>query len=1019
MKKNVRTGRRFYASRQQSFRKQKLSKRFWSIPFFLFFLFGSVVSLHAQTMKIKGTVYEEGRIPLIGVTVIEKGTSNGVITNIDGNFEITAEAKSILEISYIGFKTQEIPVNNRNFLEATLESEEVTLDDVIVVGYGTQKKINLTGAVSSVDNKDLTNRPVINVAEALQGTTSGLIIQQSNSAPGSRPSINIRGLNTMNNNDPLVLIDGIVGDIQNVAISDIEQISVLKDAASTAIYGSRASNGIILITTKKGTKGTQQINYDFNIGWQEPTAYPKVVDSWTFAELTNEAQVNSGNVPKYTAEDIAGFRNGGPNYKWLDLIYRTSPMQSHNLSVTGGNDKTTYLISGGYLGQESMFVGPDYGLKRYNARLNLSHRLYSNLKIDVTTSYTRNELTEPAKFLDQIVRQSVRMPPFYAPKDEEGNWTTPSGSNSNALARLMEGGSVKDANDDLSGTITAEWNIIKGLKLSGMVGAQLLNKQKHTNSPAINYPAAGSGDAVNEMKEGFNRTQNITTNLLLSYEKEIGKHRFAGMGGYSYEGETYRWFNTGRIFEDMKYDALGDEVKSDAVSNSGGGRSLVMHSLFARLNYNYDERYLFEFNIRDDISSKFAKGNRNAIFPSLSVGWRISEEVFFENMKDCFPNVKLRGSWGLVGNNRIELYQYLERVKVNQSYLFGDKLVNTAVFESSNPDIKWETTQMSNVGLDLGLLNNNLNITLEYFDNTTRDILVQLPVSSIYGLSAPIQNASKVNTWGWETSVNYNLKTGPANHRFTLNVSDSRNKVADNKGRTDISGGDFVTIIREGYPLWSYYGYKSDGFFQNQEEIDKGPRLVARAPKPGDIRYTDKNGDGFIKENDDRFVLGNRFPRYTFGFTYGIDFKGFDFSMFWQGVGKRSVWISGVGSQAFANNFEGPVFDCHIDRWTPENPNADYPRLTTGNESLNNSQKSDFWIENGAYLRLKNIRLGYTLPTKFLRNAVIKQVKVYTGIQNALTFSKMRSGWDPEVEQNNAGQHAVSRVYSLGLNVKF
>ncbi|MDR3062335.1 MAG: TonB-dependent receptor [Dysgonamonadaceae bacterium] len=308
-----------------------------------------------------------------------------------------------------------------------------------------------------------------------------------------------------------------------------------------------------------------------------------------------------------------------------------------------------------------------------------------------------------------------------------------------------------------------------------------VNNQQHTNSPAIKYPTPGSGDAVNEMKEGFNRTQNITTNLLLSYEKSIEQHRFSVMGGYSYEGETYRWFNTGRTFDDMKYDALGDEVKSDAVANSGGGRDFVMNSFFGRFNYNYADRYLFEFNIRDDISSKFAKENRNAVFPSLSAAWRISEETFFEGWKNDLPNVKFRGSWGLVGNNRIDLYQYLERVKANQSYMFGDKLVNTAVFESSNPDIRWETTEMANIALDLGLLNNSLNLTLEYFNNTTRDILVTLPVSKVYGLKAPIQNGGIVNTRGWETSLEYRLKTGRVNHRFALNLSDSRNEVVDNR----------------------------------------------------------------------------------------------------------------------------------------------------------------------------------------------------------------------------------------------
>lgn len=975
--------------------------------------------IYGQTGRISGTITEVNGNPIIGASVQIKGTNIGTITDVDGKYSLNVtENNATLAFSYIGYEKQELKVIKQVMNVVLVESAK-SLDEIVVVAYGTQKKVNLTGAVSSVNMNEIENKPVANIIEALQGTSPGLIIQQSNSTPGTSPSINIRGLKTMNNNNPLVIVDGIVGNLEDVNPNDIENISVLKDASSTAIYGSRASNGIILVTTKKGDGNKQVVSYDAYYGWQSPTSLPQVVDSWTYAQMYDEAQVNSGKTPKYTDADIANFKSNGPNDKWLNDIYRpAAPQQAHNVSITGGNKTTTFLISAGYLNQESMFVGPDYGYKRYNARANISHQLSKNFKITSTASYTRKEATTPAKDVQQIVRQAERMPPFFTVKDSLGFWTTPSGSNSNAIARLYDGGYSKSYNDNVSGTLNGELKIIDGLKLSAMLGGELYDNQQHTNNKSIFYPVPGSGDTPNSIVEAFNRTQDLTGNVMLTFNKNFGKHSFMGLAGYSYEGENYRWFSTSRNLTKITYDVLGDPLTSIDVSNSGAGNDWSLYSWFGRLTYNFDERYLFEFNIRDDMSSKFNKDNRSAIFPSFSAGWRISEERFFKNIKEYVPNLKLRGSWGLVGNDRIGLYQYLANVSVNQSYVFGDALVNTSNFSSSNPDLKWETTAMTDIGGDIGLLKNNLNLSFDYFNNLTSDILVNLPVASVFGSSAPIQNASKVQTQGWELAISYKFKTGKVNHHFSFNISDSKNKVLDNKGRVNITSGTGNTIIKEGYPLFSYYGYKSDGFFQNQAEAAAGPHLPGVTPKPGDIRYVDQNKDSLITDDGDRVVLGDRFPHYTFGFNYGFDWKGFDFSMFWQGVGKRGVWLNGVATEAFANNFEGPVLDFHLNRWTPDNPNATYPRLTMGAESKNNEANSDFWIENAAYLRLKNIQLGYTLPKKITKKVLIQSMRVYTSIENALTFSKMRGGWDPEVSEGNGNIYAVSRVISVGVNIK-
>ena len=977
---------------------------------------GSQLYAQSNTITVKGKVMADGE-PVIGATVLVKGVSTGTATDMDGNFTLNVTSKVVLVVSSIGYETQEVPVNGRKLINVVLKSDVVALKDVVVVGYGVQKKVNLTGAVSSLSTDELEGKPIANVLEAMQGTTPGLVIQQGTSTPGSVPSINIRGLNTMNNNDPLVIIDGIEGSLANLNPADIEQVSILKDASSTAIYGSRASNGVVLVTTKKGKAGKVEISYDFMYGVQQPTSLPKIADSWVYAELYNEAAVNSGRSAKFTPEQIAQYRNGGPNVNWVKELYnRNSPQSSHSVSMTGGNDQLSYMASLGYLDQSSMFKGPDYGYKRYNARLKVSHKVTKNFTLNLTSQFARNDIKEHAYWTEWIIEQANRMPPIYPIKNEDGSYNYPAGSNSNGLQRLEEGGYRQNVNDELLGTIQAEWEVYKGLKLIGSAGGRVWNNKLHENRKAFE----GTGDSENKLTEQFYRSKNITTNLMVTYNTKIGKHSIGGLLGYAYEGFSEKQFSTSRLTEDSKYDIFVGDLSGDKVSNTGSASDWAIYSGFARATYNYDEKYLLEFNIRNDYSSYFAKGNRSGVFPSFSAGWRISEENFWSVLKPYVPSLKIRGSWGLVGNNRIGAYQYMQTVSVKNGISFGDKLAQTAEFASANPDLKWETTRMANIGFELGLLNNDLNITFDCFNNRTKDILVNLPVPGLFGNGAPIQNAGKVETRGWELSVNYRLKTGPVVHNFAGNISDSFNEVIDTRGTEIIGGSDVQTIIKEGYPLYSYYAYRSDGFFQNEEECQKGPHLEGITPKPGDIRYLDKNGDGVIKPDDDRFIVGNDFPRYTFGFTYGLEYKGFDFSMMWQGVGRRNKWMRGESVEAFHNNNEGPVMDFHQDRWTPNNPDATYPRLTMGAESANNAAKSDFWIQDAKYLRLKNAQIGYTFPQQWMKKLYVKNLRIFASVQNPLTFTKMKGGWDPEYTGDGSGRaYPVARVYSFGLNVKF
>lgn len=973
------------------------------------------------TIKVTGKVTCNGE-GVIGASVMVKGTGSGTITDIDGNYGISVNPDAVLVVSAIGYTTEETAVDGRTSVNITLAEEALNLADAVVVGYGVQKKVNLTGAVASVSTKELEGKPIVNVLEGLQGTTPGLVIQQGSSTPGSSPSINIRGYNTMNNNDPLVLIDGIEGSLTNLNPADIEQISVLKDASSTAIYGSRASNGVILVTTKKGNDGKSEVSYSMTYGIQQATKLPTVVDSWIYAELYNEAAVNSGRATKFSAEDIAGFRNGGTNCKWINEIYKDyAPQQTHTVSVTGGTQKLSYMASIGYLNQNSLFKGPNYGYDRYNARLNVTHKVRENLTVSLTSQFTRNEIKDHAYWTEWLIEQCNRMPAIYNIKNEDGSYNYPSGSNSNSLERLETGGYRKSVNDDMSGTLTADWNIWKGLKLSLSGGARYLNNNTHENRQASDNPL--SGDTENHISESFNRYTKYTATAILSYNTKINeKHSLGALVGYGYEGQHGNWFGTQRTTADHNFDVMVGEINGTdtlPISNYSDASDWSLYSGFARVNYNYDEKYLLELNIRNDYSSYFAKGNRSGIFPSVSAGWRISQENFWDNIRPYVTSMKLRGSWGLVGNNRISAYQYQQSVSVSNGMVFDNVAVPSASFSSANPGIKWETTGMTDIGLDLGFLRDNLTVSFDYFNNLTKDILVNLSVPGIFGNGSPVSNAAKVRTQGWELALNYKFNTGIVNHGISGNVSDSWNKVVSTNGHELHYGSDVTTIIKEGYPLWSYYTLRSDGLFQSDEEAASSPHIVGVTPKAGDIRYIDKNDDGKI-DDDDRFIVGNDFPRYTFGFNYNLEVKGFFFSMFLQGVGKRSRWMRGESVEAFHNNNEGPVLDFHVDRWTPENRNASYPRLTMGAESTNNATKSDFWIQNAAYLRIKNIQAGYTFPEAMMQKINFKSLQVYLSCENPFVFTKMRGGWDPEYNADGSGRaYPVARVWSVGLNVKF
>ncbi|MAC63521.1 MAG: SusC/RagA family protein [Flavobacteriaceae bacterium] len=980
----------------------------------------------SQEIEIKGTVSDEsGALP--GASVIIKGTNNGTTTDFEGQFSLRVDPnlQNVLVVSFVGYRTKEVAISaDQQNYEILLESDLNQLDDVVVVGYGTEKRANLTGAVSTIDEKAIEGKPVTNSYQALQGESSGLIIQNTTSKPGSIPQINIRGISTINGNTPLIVVDGVISSLNNINPSNIESISVLKDAASAAIYGSRAANGVILVTTKNGKKGKPRFTYQTMFGIQEPTNFPKFASSWEYATLRNEALINSGMAPAFTPEQILNFKENGPDVNWNREIYKDIALQNnHNLSMSGADNGLNYLVSLGYLDQESLFKGPDYGYQRYNARINLEKEINDKFKMGGRMSFARNDIKDHAYFEEWIIEPTVRMPPIYNIVDENGNYTLSSGSNSNPLAQLEQGGVTNTQNDEFLGNFSLEYKPIEDLVLKAVLGGNITSNKTHQFRKAIEFAYPGGGNNQNSVTDSYNRSLYLNPFITATYTKTFAeKHDFDLLLGGSSEKYKEEYFGVTGI--DIPGNDFGViDNAGDLQSANGSGNEWAIQSVFGKIGYTFDDKYLLKANLRYDGSSRFAEAKRWGVFPSVSAGWILSEENFFTPLEDVVSFAKIRASWGQLGNQDIsDLYGYQSLVGTGRNvYSFGGVGVSGAYYSVSNQNRTWETSTMKNLGIDLSFFKRKLDVTFEVFDNLTEDILLQLPVPATYGLGQPFQNAGSVRNRGWELSMNYQFETGAVNHSFNFNISDNRNEIEDLRGREFINGFDVNTILREGYAINSYYALKADGFFNSEDEINNSATpIFSSNVKPGDIKYLDRNGDGEIDYENDRFILGNAFPRYTFGATYAMDWNGFDFSVFIQGVGKRQQWLRGEIVEAFHNNNEGPVFERHLDRWTPENLDASYPRLTVGAESVNNAAKSDFYIYDAQYLRIKNLQIGYTLPDAAVHNIGLESTRLYLTGLNLLTFSPLNDlGVDPESVGSSGRVYPVTRVFSLGLNINF
>ncbi|PTX18887.1 TonB-linked SusC/RagA family outer membrane protein [Pontibacter mucosus] len=1002
----------------------------------LLFLFMAVLPPVAfgQGQAVKGKVRDSKGVPLPGVTVVVKGTDRGTSTNIDGQFSLPqAKQGDVLVFSYIGFANKEVTVTGAAELDVVMAEADNKLNEVVVVGYGTQKKVNLTGSVAVVEGKELTKRQVGSTSLALQGTAPGVSVRQQSGVPGGDGGgISIRGVGSINaGSNPLILVDNVEMSLDAVDPNSIESISVLKDAAASAIYGSRAANGVILITTKRGSEGVK-VNLSSYVAVQQPTDLPEKVNALDHMKLWDVAQVNSGLPPAFTKQ-IEEYERLGPdnfarfNTDWKDLVLTNNGlMHNHNINVSAGTEKIKVFASGGYLDQNG--ITANTGFKRSDLRFNTDVSLSKRLTASMDLVLNNSERTWPGNSSPTaIIRYMLGMPATAPGRFNTGEWGE-GWSNSNPAAQAEDGGFDKYITNSriISGTLT--YRPIDDLELLANYSSnratsrnRRLQGQYDIYVPDLannKLDFARPWPNFNAIFDNFDESQRDLVRFQGTYAKALGKHNvklLTGFSAESFSASNIDAFRQNLISEDFPYLSAGDATGQ---SLAGGEYEFSMASVYSRINYDYDEKYLLELNGRFDASSRFIKENWWELFPSVSAGWRISNESFWGNLANVVNEAKLRVSYGALGNQNVGSYYptYTSYAKGTPYDYYFNNVVNSgyALTTAANPFIQWERSIILDAGLDLAFFNNRLSVTADYFKRDIDNMLQLDLIPSYVGLNAPYVNIGKMTNKGWELSLGWKDAVGDFTYQVTGNVSDVKNEVVDLGGREYISGS---RITKEGYAYNSYYGYIAEGLFQSEDEIASAPFHFANT-KPGDIRYRDINNDKKIDAND-RAVLGNYFPRYEYSLNLSAQFKGFDVTAFFQGVGKMDNYLSGTGTQPFYSaSFQGSIYEHQKDYWTPENRDAAYPRLTA-NSITNNYVTSSFWMRESSFLRLKNVVLGYTIPKSLTDKIKVGSARFYVSGQNLFTWSNYFPGFDPEQRDTGGEFYPIMTTYTTGFNLSF
>ena len=959
--------------------------------------------------------------PIIGASVKVKGSTGGTVTDIDGNFTLDVPAGAELEISSIGYLKQIVKAKAN--VAIVLKDDSQTLDELVVVGYGVQKKENLTGAVASMNAEKLATRPVSSLSSALAGEMAGVTAVQTSGAPGSQnASITVRGKNSINAASPLVIVDGVPGSMNVINPAEIESVTVLKDAASAAIYGVQAANGVILITTKKGKTGKTTVSYNATFSWSSLLAKLDLVDAYGYAYLYNEAYLNDhpGAKKPFSDETVEKYRTGQlPSTDWYKEALTGSGFEhQHNLSLSGGNDKTTYNMYLGYLGQEGVTKDLDYN--RINARMNITSQINKYITLGLNASGYRGTKQDAWSGYNQVIQGISRSHPTDPVYDEDGNFKYVGVDNPVAVQGRDKTGWQKTIDQEVFLIGSAEIKPIKDLSIKGVYSWRNWTQDQLGFKKTWGYGTYNSGQ-----REGYVRNYNydyLTGQILVNYNKSFGDHNLGVLAGMESYDVKYRYVTANRKGGgNNNLDSSLNTLDASSQKNSSGGTEMTRLSYFGRLQYNYAGKYLFEANVRRDASSRFPKDSRWGTFPAFSAGWRISEEAFMKNV-DWLSNLKLRLGWGKTGNEELkssDLYPAVPTYAYG-SYMFGNSLYSTA-YESRlvNDQLKWATVTNYELGIDAGFLNNKLTMELSVYKKKTNDMLLYLPLQGVIGLDAPAQNVGSVENRGFELVLGHNNRIGKDwSYNLSLNMGYNKNEIIDMAG-TDgpidngNGGTDDTQWNIEGYGVSSWYGYVADGLFRSEEELKKGP-LRTGNEKLGDIRYKDLDDDGKITAAD-RKIIGNKMPKWTGGFNFSVGYKNFELSGLLQGAFDTKRYYNGESSYAFYNS--ASCLNKHWDRWSEENPNGNFPRLSLSSQT--NNVLSTFWLQDASYVRMKNLTLAYTLPSDLISRIGLSFAQVYLAGENLFTISGLDKGLDPESGNSRGWSYSNVRKISCGLKLTF
>ena len=1021
-----------------------------------------------QNLTVSGVVTSAAdQLPLIGVSVQVKGTTNGAITDLDGNYTVSVASGETLVFSYIGFKTQEIQITNQTTLNVVMEEDSETLDEVVVVGYGVQKKKLVTGATVQVKGETLAKMNTNSPLQAMQGQTPGVNISSTSGQPGEGMKVSIRGLGTVGNASPLYLIDGVGGDISTLNPADIESIDVLKDAASAAIYGAQAANGVVLITTKSGKAGKAQISFDAYYGWQTQARKADMLNSREYMMIMDEQAVNSGNAPYdwNSFESIYDANGNVYDTDWVNSMFQNNAQtQSYTLGITGGSETSTYAMSLGYMSQEGIVGGKDVSnYERYNFRINSEHKIFKDsdlLKVgeEVSFVYKMNNGISVGNQYNNTLRGAFGtspLAPIYSDNniyDSPYNDTTNSdwyNGDGNPYGSMMTNSNNENKDATFSGNVYAELQPIKNLKFRTVFGAVYSTNEYRSFSPLYHFSIYSFNDTRTSAAQNMTHGLTMTWTNTATYDWTVGEHAFNALVGMEisrYNGTYLR--ATNGILRDGFDDWEHAYVDNGTATSTDNGLGAAGHpndetrtvSYFARFGWNWKETYMINATVRADGSSRFARGNRYGVFPSVSAGWTISNEAFMEDTYDWLDFLKLRVSWGQVGNQNIDNYQYTAPItSSNTHYIFGNQVgadAQSGYWGSypsrlANEDVTWETSEQTNIGIDARFLRSRLSLTADFYIKTTKDWLVEAPILATAGTGAPFINGGDVKNTGIELALTWNDQIGSDfQYNVGINGAYNKNKVGNIPTEDGIIHGDTNMLYdntpefyraSNGHPIGYFWGYETAGIFQNKQQIEDwkaaGNGILQADVQPGDVIYVDQDHNGVIDDND-KVDLGNGTPDFTYGFNLGFSYKNFDFALTAYGAAGNQIVQSYRNHANKYSNYTSSI----LGRWTGEGTSNRLPRVTENNI---NWQFSDLYIQDGDYLRISNITVGYDFA-KLINLKAISQARLYFQVQNAFTFTKY-DGMDPEIGYGTSdwvsgidlGYYPRPRTYLIGVNLKF